>query len=884
MATKEICIYPQFRPTDGGGVAVHIRTLARHLTKRGWTIVAEPGPETLVHCHAQARAPVVNVFTCHGILPLAERMPRWQQEVNAAIFENLKLANEIIAVSKWTAAQWQHLIGRQPHIIYNGVDMADWRKVPVGRWRGTLKIAPATPLVVWGKTSLNALLDPTPLLELALCYPTWRFVAPLPLRSLPTAPANLTCVGAQPFEAMQMLLQDADVYLATVQENHSIQVCEAMALAKPILGYDWAGTAETVTEGGVLVKPRDLPALVAALPEVYAQRNTLGQAGQAHVAANFALSKQIDQLEEVYDVARAAYWRNTERTPIKCSIVIPVYNKPQWVEAAINSACAQINAPRHEVVIVDDGSTDDSLLVARRAALNRPTPTHVYTQANAGVSAARNFGISLAKGEYICCLDGDDVLDLHFLQRLSAALDADPGLGIAYSDFIAFGNDANGMPYEAPITCSEYDFERLKRGNFLPCANLFRKVAWQRAGGYKPINPSWEDYELWLNMGKLGWYGQRVPGMLFKYRKIAKVGRDYESHGHEMRLRATVNKYHRDMYPPTVSVVIPCYQHSRFLRDAIDSVVAQTFPDWEVLVVDDGNEDEEADAIREIVASYANDDMRIVRLNENGKLAAARNAGIELARGQWIVPLDADDKIAPTFLEQAFKAISQEAPFNPQRFAYCDTLLWWPDAETPTKLLEAHGYDFDESLARITWSCTILYAKSAWQAVGGYKPQMSEAGGWEDWEFAINLGANGICGVRIPEGLFYYRQHSDQQMRVKAEEYKARLRETMRRIHARLYEGERTQMCCGAGKKRSQPVVAQTLPPTRAIPVQTRSLPQPTAADVLIRYVGNRMGTQSWTPPSGRRYQFGGIAPVQRVLAEDADFFLSHRDFRRVTA
>lgn len=884
---KRVYFLPRFGAQEVGGVAVHIRTLARHLMQRGWEIAPENDGSALVHCHAMARAEQVDVETCHGIYPIKSTMPHWQQDANAKIFENLKLAREIIAVSQWTAAQWQDLIGRKPHIIYNGVNPSEWNDVPKDRWRAKLEVAPQTPLVLWGKNTLSDVLDPTPFVELALRYPHYRFVAPLFAKLLPTAPKNLTCVGAQSFAAMQMLLQDCDVYLATVQENHSIQVLEAMLLQKPILGYAWGGTAETVTTGGVLVEPHDLTALATALPEVYAQRKELGAAGKAHVVKNFNIKTQIDQLEDVYAMAR----KGTGHALVpKCSIIIPVYNKAQYVAETINSALRQsIGAPNYEVIIVDDGSTDDSLKIARGAiaesggTLIAGRKAHIYSIPNGGVSAARNFGIGKAKGEYICCLDADDLIDLHFLERLTAALDADPGLGIAYSDFLAFGTNEQGSAVEAPITCDEYDFEKLKRGNMLPCCNLFRKVAWERAGGYKPINPSWEDYELWLNMGKLGWYGRRVPGMLFKYRKVPKLGRDYESQGHEWRLRGTVNKYHRDLYPPLISVIIPCYKQSQFLHDAIESVRAQTMPDWEIVVVDDGNEPDEGRAVVDIVAQYADKDIRTIRLAENSKLATARNIGIEQARGTWLVPLDADDKLAPTYLEKALKATN----LDPQRFAYTDAYLWWPEAEGGEKLqkLEAHDYDFDEMLIRVTWACTIMYHREAWKQAGGYKPQMSAVGGWEDWEFVIQLGRNGVCGQRVAEPLFYYRQHSPEQMRYYAEAHKPELQEAMRRIHADLYRGERPMACCGGGKRR-----AATQTP--AVPIQeTRSLPAARSiaaaapnGRVLIRYVGPREGSQTWRSPTNQTYRFSRSEPLQPVASVDVDWILQYRDFQRVTA
>lgn len=885
MASKEVCFYPRFHPRETGGVSVHIRGLCEQLAARGWTITDTPSESTIVHCHAQARAPEVDVYTNHGIYPLREQMPAWQRSANSAIFDNLKLAGDVIAVSRWTANQWRSLVGREPHVIYNAIDLRHWQRVPKGRWRGRLEIDRHVPLVIWGKTGINEVLDPTPMIEMALRHPTWRFVAPLPVNSLFTVVPNITLVGAQPFKNMQMLLADCDVYMATVCENHSIQVLEAMALGKPIAGYKWGGTAETVADDcAVLAEPHDLAGLSASLDEAYERRDELGKASKERVAANFTADKQIDQLLEVYVEAQARKGRKpgSKTQPIKCSIIIPVYNKEAWVAETVESALRQVQAPKYEIIIVNDGSTDDSLAEARRAAAGHNN-VHVFDIPNGGVSAARNFGISHAKGEYITCLDADDLIDPHFLQRLSSALDADPGLGIAYSDFVAFGTDRNGMPFEAPITCDEYDFAKLQKGNILPCCNMFRKVAWERVGGYKPINPSWEDYELWLNMGKHDWYGKRIPGMLFWYRKVPQVGRDHESQGQEWYLRAIVNRYHRDLYQPLISVVIPCYKYSRFLRDAIDSVVTQTFVDWEVVVVDDGNEDEEARLIAEIIANYDDPDIRLVRLDKNSGLANARNAGIEMAKGTWIVPLDADDRIAPTFLQKTLRATN----LDPKKFAYCNAILWYPDSDQPDKLLQADEYDFDKMISHISWGCTIMYAKEAWRSVGGYKPEMSEAGGWEDWEYAINMGVNGICGVHVDEALFYYRQHSDNQMRVRAEANKPGLQETLRRKHARIYEGWRPPMCCGGNRtsKSSAMSAAMAAPAARNMPVTAaRATVVAQEADVLVRYVGNRVGPTTFAGPSGRRYRFSRTEPVQKVARIDADFFASHGDFQRMTA
>jgi len=98
---------------------------------------------------------------------------------------------------------------------------------------------------------------------------------------------------------------------------------------------------------------------------------------------------------------------------------------------------------------------------------------------------------------------------------------------------------------------------------------------------------------------------------------------------------------------PKVSVVIPCYHQTQFLDDCICSVLAQSYQNFEIIVVDDGTTDEAEMAFFRHL-SYPK--THVVRQDNKG-LAGARNFGIENARGEYILPLDADDEITPDFLE-----------------------------------------------------------------------------------------------------------------------------------------------------------------------------------------------------------------------------------------
>jgi len=94
----------------------------------------------------------------------------------------------------------------------------------------------------------------------------------------------------------------------------------------------------------------------------------------------------------------------------------------------------------------------------------------------------------------------------------------------------------------------------------------------------------------------------------------------------------------------TISVIIPCYNQGHFLQDAINSVVGQTYTNWECIIVDDGS----SDNTKEVASNFVQLDKRIQYIYKaNGGLSSARNAGLEKATGKWIQFLDADDVLEP---------------------------------------------------------------------------------------------------------------------------------------------------------------------------------------------------------------------------------------------
>ncbi|WP_113923019.1 glycosyltransferase family 2 protein [Cognataquiflexum aquatile] len=108
------------------------------------------------------------------------------------------------------------------------------------------------------------------------------------------------------------------------------------------------------------------------------------------------------------------------------SVIIPLYNKSQFIERAINSALNQIFKPS-EIIVVDDGSTDDGVELVKKLFSSQ---VELYTQENMGVSAARNYAISKAKSSYIAFLDADDFWQEEYLELISKGIKSFPHAGI----------------------------------------------------------------------------------------------------------------------------------------------------------------------------------------------------------------------------------------------------------------------------------------------------------------------------------------------------------------------------------------------------------------------------------------------------------------------
>ena len=195
---------------------------------------------------------------------------------------------------------------------------------------------------------------------------------------------------------------------------------------------------------------------------------------------------------------------------------------------------------------------------------------------------------------------------------------------------------------------------------------------------------------------------------------------------------------------PLVSVVIPYYNRADTIDETIDSLMAQTFSSFETIIVNDGSTEKESidkfDTFEKLSLKP------ILIRQENKGVANARNSGINRAKGKYIICLDSDDALQPTFIEKCTMLLEAN-----------------PDISLATTYMKTFGimnedykhaaYDPLEILSNNMVITAAEFKKSAWKAVGGYKSGI----GYEDWDFWLTLSEHGFWGRQIPEVLFRYR-------------------------------------------------------------------------------------------------------------------------------
>ena len=308
--------------------------------------------------------------------------------------------------------------------------------------------------------------------------------------------------------------------------------------------------------------------------------------------------------------------------------------------------------------------------------------------------------------------------------------------------------------------------------------------------------------------------------------------------------------------PPMISVVVPSYNHAKYIPDLIASLIGgqtslgphpgQTFQSFEVIIVDDCSTDNTV----EVCESIANPmkGIKFIHLENNKGTSVACNVAIRNAFGKIIARIDSDDMREPESLEYLLR----EQQAHEHSFIYDDVWLFTGD-KRHDKIWSMPEYDFDTILYKNQIHAGIMFPKKAWEICGGYVEKMNA--GRDDWAFNIALGLQGFCGVHVKRaGYLYRREGQNRTLTNTTPTWREKFLQDIQDTFPDVYAGRYPEMCCGG--RRNQIVPRNNLRLSEGAKMPDQKLVG-SSGMTLVEYVGGNYGEQSYYGrATGTKYVF----------------------------
>ena len=231
----------------------------------------------------------------------------------------------------------------------------------------------------------------------------------------------------------------------------------------------------------------------------------------------------------------------------KVAIIISNYNYGKYVVEAIKSALNQDYEGDIRIVVVDDGSSDDSLQVVKRFQRENTSMVKCLTafhcevhDQNRGLAEARNTAFRLSNSDNILILDADNFLLDQACEQLLHALEYAPkSVGAVYPILAVEGHKTQKLANELPWNPTKF-----RTGNYIDALALVRRKAWEIVGGFRCTHGGWEDFDFWCRFVENGLSAQQIPKLLAVYCHHEDSMKNAATEDCQTRLRLLLNQRH----------------------------------------------------------------------------------------------------------------------------------------------------------------------------------------------------------------------------------------------------------------------------------------------------------------------------------------------------
>ena len=367
------------------------------------------------------------------------------------------------------------------------------------------------------------------------------------------------------------------------------------------------------------------------------------------------------------------------------SAIVSTYNSEAFIRGCLQDLVEQTLCQKGllEIVVVNSGSQQNEEAIIREYQLKYPHIQYIKTQERETVYAAWNRGIKAARGKYITNANTDDRHAPEMLEKLALTLEGHPDVGYVYAHFYMTEVANQSWRTKTPRCVStwqqDYSRDTLLEGYYCGPQPMWRRSLHEEYGYFDERLKVCGDYEFALRISQTHKL-MRVPEPLgLYYRSPDSLERSAGTHDQEKEF--IINLYKRFghcvirrplSHPlPKFTVIIRNYNKGLYIEEAIQSILAQTLREWELIVVDDASTDNSVDVVRR----YLHDPrIKLIRHNRNLGVSQAAITGAANISADLFGDLDSDDILTPDALEQMTKAHLEhpKCGFIYSQHTFCD--------------------------------------------------------------------------------------------------------------------------------------------------------------------------------------------------------------------
>jgi glycosyltransferase involved in cell wall biosynthesis len=487
------------------------------------------------------------------------------------------------------------------------------------------------------------------------------------------------------------------------------------------------------------------------------------------------------------------------------SFIITSYNQAEYLQETLNSIVNQKGDISYEMIIIDDCSKDGSPdIIKQWIEIEKPENcTLILNDNNLGLCKTLNKAISVSKGEWVKYIACDDILESDYLIEVKKYIDN----GKEEVAFICTDMSHINSKGEMYRTSNwEYghveideesvnDFNKLLKAQYLNTPTvIYKKSLWEEIGGYDE-NLIFEDWDLYLRAKKVAKFGV-IKKSLVRYRlhesnmhmnfktneryvtdSIVMLKKHLEEQTKPI-IREGVIKEIANLIPinenraieiwskeydwlklekngamPLVSVLMPAYNAAQYIENAINSVLLQTYPNLELVIVNDGSTDATVDRIASCMVDKR---IRLINFKENVGLAKCLNIGLDNCTGDFVARMDATDLIKADRIEKQIDFLEKHTD--------CSAVSSWMctfDEKGNSKVVKFRSH-IDDIKASLLFFSPIPHPATTFRAniikEYGYKEEFFLG---EDYDLWFRLLQKHRIGM-MTQVFHYYRIHSNQ--------------------------------------------------------------------------------------------------------------------------